>query len=343
VSYKSLSKEQKELLHQLIDLSEQKIPSPADPSENTQQTNPLSEEGDLDLYLQNIQDIPELSSEEDCANLKPSALVNSHLKKVVAIALSYSNSETSTLDLVQKGNNALKEAVKLYKPQKNKAFWDFAKERVEEAIKKSMAEIGLCSKMLSLCSLLLLSLSASQVQANPYSSFSITPEISSVQSGPQIDNNFDPSLWQKPSHVHESDWQEILQAVDQTSQKYNIPQKLILAQIKKESSFRKDAVSSSGATGLMQIKPSTASSECQIHDESQLYNITSNIDCGVSYLSKLEQRFHDIQLALASYNAGPGTVSRTMQGTGTTNINDLKPHLRSETQNYVEKIIAWSQ
>ncbi|MDX1918526.1 MAG: transglycosylase SLT domain-containing protein [Candidatus Caenarcaniphilales bacterium] len=167
-------------------------------------------------------------------------------------------------------------------------------------------------------------------------------EVSGVESPKQyeapLDTNANTDAWKKPSYVSDSDWREIQTGIKKASKKYGIPEKLIYSQINKESSFKSDAVSRSGAIGLMQIKPSTAQGECGI-GASALRDPIKNIDCGVSYMDKLMDTFNKLDLALAAYNAGPGTVRRAVEKHGNS-FNAIKPALTQENINYVNKILG---
>ena len=88
-----------------------------------------------------------------------------------------------------------------------------------------------------------------------------------------------------------------------------------LAVIQTESSFIPDAISKKGAVGLMQLLPSTAR---EVADElnvewtgtNLLKDPHTNIEFGAYYLSKLLQRFEDVDLALSAYNSGPNRFAR---------------------------------
>lgn len=126
---------------------------------------------------------------------------------------------------------------------------------------------------------------------------------------------------------------DINSVVEKYSEKYGVDSKLVLAVIQAESNFDSTATSSVGATGLMQIMPSNYDS-LGITDG---YDIEQNINGGVKLLKEyLDMYDGDTSMALAAYNAGPGTLSRR----GVTSSNDLYK-LSAETQNYVPKVLAY--
>lgn len=101
---------------------------------------------------------------------------------------------------------------------------------------------------------------------------------------------------------------------------------LVLAVIAVESAGQTDAVSSAGATGLMQLMPATAE-RFGVQDRTAA---TENIMGGVRYLDWLMGEFErDPILVLAGYNAGEGSV-RTHDG--------VPPF--AETRDYVPKVLA---
>lgn len=101
---------------------------------------------------------------------------------------------------------------------------------------------------------------------------------------------------------------------------------LVLAVISVESAGQPAAVSSAGATGLMQLMPDTAT-RFGVTDST---NPGQNIKGGVAYLGWLLNHFdNDAVLALAGYNAGEGNVAK---------YEGVPPF--SETRNYVPKVLA---
>ena len=102
--------------------------------------------------------------------------------------------------------------------------------------------------------------------------------------------------------------------------------RLIHAVIKQESQYKSEATSQVGARGLMQLMPATAK---RFHCD-DVNDRACNIEAGTKYLGWLLKRFEgNVQLALAAYNAGEGSVDK-YQG--------IPPY--DETQNYVRKIVG---
>ena len=94
---------------------------------------------------------------------------------------------------------------------------------------------------------------------------------------------------------------------------YNLDPALLAAVIYQESKFRADAKSSSGAIGLMQLRPQTAEgiairtggTHFRVSD---LYNPEINVRYGSWYLRHLLDKYGDERDALAAYNAGQRNV-----------------------------------
>lgn len=111
---------------------------------------------------------------------------------------------------------------------------------------------------------------------------------------------------------------------DQAGAKWGISPKVLAAVAQTESGGNPNAVSPSGALGLMQFMPSTARSfGIDPLDPKQA------IDGAARYLSEQFNAFGSMELALASYNAGPGAVRK---------YGGVPPF--AETQAYVRKIMA---
>ena len=103
-----------------------------------------------------------------------------------------------------------------------------------------------------------------------------------------------------------------------------VDEALIRAVIHAESAFNAGAISSKGATGLMQLMPATAA-DLGVDDR---LDPSKNIAGGSRYLEQLLALYDgDERLATAAYNAGPGAVAR---------YSGIPPY--TETQNYVSRV-----
>jgi hypothetical protein len=106
--------------------------------------------------------------------------------------------------------------------------------------------------------------------------------------------------------------------------RHGVDASLLAAVAQQESNFNSSAVSPAGAQGLMQFMPATAAG-LGVNP----LDPTSAIDGAAKYLSQLTKQFGSTDLALAAYNAGPGTVTR---------YGGIPPY--SETQNYVRNVLT---
>lgn len=114
--------------------------------------------------------------------------------------------------------------------------------------------------------------------------------------------------------------------IDEAARATNLDSALLMAVIDVESGGNPQAVSPKGATGLMQLMPSTGAR----HGASNLFDPRQNIAAGARYLKQLMRQFGDLQLVLAAYNAGEGAVQKYG--------GQIPPY--AETMNYVPKVIA---
>ena len=116
-------------------------------------------------------------------------------------------------------------------------------------------------------------------------------------------------------------YEEIIQ---EAAEAYAMDPALIRAVMAAESAFHPFAVSRTGAEGLMQLMPELAT-EMGV---SNAFDPRENIMGGVRYLKRLlDYHRGDLDLALASYNAGPANVER---------YGGVPPF--RETRNYIKTV-----
>jgi soluble lytic murein transglycosylase-like protein len=118
--------------------------------------------------------------------------------------------------------------------------------------------------------------------------------------------------------------------ITQAGAQHHIDADLLASVIRAESGFHANAVSRTGARGLMQLMPGTAQ-QLGVNDA---FRADQNIAGGTMYLDQLLDRYdphndtHGLALALAAYNAGPAAVDR---------YHGIPPY--SETRAYVVRVM----
>lgn len=130
-----------------------------------------------------------------------------------------------------------------------------------------------------------------------------------------------------PARVHGYS-PEMKRMVDAASERFGVPREIVIAVSRAESAFRSQVRSPAGATGLMQLMPSTARGlgVTDITDPWQ------NLAAGTKYLRQLMDRFDgDTRKVLAAYNAGPGAVERA---------GGVPPY--AETRTYVARVLGYA-
>jgi hypothetical protein len=133
------------------------------------------------------------------------------------------------------------------------------------------------------------------------------------------------------SNLSASNAQELVFMLRRAADVNDIDEKMLMAVMQKESRFNADAVSRSGAVGLMQFMPQTAAG-LGLSVE-QLYDPKTSIDYGAAYISRNIENFDgDVNLALSAYNQGSGSVSRGTYSRGYANkvqaaVGDIDAYL----------------
>lgn len=119
---------------------------------------------------------------------------------------------------------------------------------------------------------------------------------------------------------------------------------LVTALIRQESRFEKDIKSPVGATGLMQLMPDTAKMVAN-NLNLQEYSLTKpddNINLGTWYFDYTHDTYNNNSLfAVASYNAGPGNVSKWLKRYQSSDHDEFVEKIPfKETKGYVESVFG---
>ena len=138
--------------------------------------------------------------------------------------------------------------------------------------------------------------------------------------------------------------------INKQAESLNLDPALLSAVILEESRFDPQALSVSGARGLMQIMPATGkdiAKSLKVHPygEQKLYEPELNIRFGSWYLARLLEDFGGkAYLAVAAYNAGPRAVRDWLArfpGLPEDEFVERIPY--AETRNYVVKVLTSQQ
>lgn len=118
---------------------------------------------------------------------------------------------------------------------------------------------------------------------------------------------------------------ELRPMLAQAGAAFDLDADLLASVVRQESNGHPDAVSRTGARGLMQLMPGTAADLGVANS----FAPGENIAGGTAYLNALLRKYHDnLALALAAYNAGPAAVDRW---------HGIPPY--RETRAYVARVI----
>jgi soluble lytic murein transglycosylase-like protein len=96
-------------------------------------------------------------------------------------------------------------------------------------------------------------------------------------------------------------------AIEEAARTHGVDPRLVAAVARRESAWNSNAVSRTGACGIMQLMPDTA----RYLGVTNVFDPRENIAGGARYLRTLLDAFNgDLDLTLAAYNAGPGAVEK---------------------------------
>ena len=146
--------------------------------------------------------------------------------------------------------------------------------------------------------------------------------------------------------------------IEYYSSRSGIDPDLVFSVIRQESVFDPKAFSGAGARGLMQLMRRTARFEAvklknsyvsfrqkrhlinKSRYSASLFDIETNIILGTHYLARMLERFRDIPIGLAAYNAGPTVSHKWEKRFDTDNpLYFIERIPYEETRNYVKLIL----
>ena len=151
--------------------------------------------------------------------------------------------------------------------------------------------------------------------------------------------------------LREADYNRVISAhplqhrevIEREARKYNLEPAFVAAVIMSESSFRRDAESSVGARGLMQLMPDTAKwiagklNEDGNFSFERMFDPETNIRYGAWYLGYLAERFRGEPVLVAgAYHAGQGEIQNWINEGRST----LDTMVDGPTKRYAEKVVT---
>jgi soluble lytic murein transglycosylase len=131
-------------------------------------------------------------------------------------------------------------------------------------------------------------------------------------------------------------------AIAEASKLTQVPSDWILAVMRQESLFRDDAVSRAGARGLMQMQPSTAAAVARrwhFPPPQGNFDPPMDVQLGAAHLRDLLDKYGQLGLTLAAYNAGAVPVARWLPAKSMDADVWIENIPYGETRNYVQRIV----
>ena len=147
-----------------------------------------------------------------------------------------------------------------------------------------------------------------------------------THSGPGFDLNWEEEraveliaahLEEKQARIPDEGLREVARTMYDSSRRYAVDYRLVLAVMDAESNFRHDIVSDAGAIGIMQVRSIVArefSREVGIpYERDVLHCPHANVRFGVYYLSWLSRHYDNDYAVLFAYNVGFTRARQSMQ------------------------------
>jgi hypothetical protein len=180
----------------------------------------------------------------------------------------------------------------------------------------------------------LLRLPAAAVMTTPITLATFQPSAPQIETGamPQsdADEQFAPSLMFPPEDVPKLSREEVCEHIASAAQAYRLPVNFFGRLIWQESGFDPNNISHAGARGIAQFMPETAA----LVGLANPFDPVSSLTASAQFLRSLHERFGNLGLAAAAYNAGPQRVMNW--------ISKKERRLPAETRDYVLNITGHS-
>jgi soluble lytic murein transglycosylase-like protein len=121
---------------------------------------------------------------------------------------------------------------------------------------------------------------------------------------------------------------EIQAKAKEYAAKHGVPEAIAMRMLNAESGGNIRAVSSKGASGLLQLMPGTARGL----GVTDIFDVDQNLNAGYKYVSQLATKYNgNWEYAVAAYNMGPNGFDKFMTG---------QRNLPRETNGYVKKVMG---
>ncbi len=137
--------------------------------------------------------------------------------------------------------------------------------------------------------------------------------------------------------------------IHDNAERQNLDPAIVFGLIRQESIFNKDAESTVGARGLMQVMPRTGMQIAKDlkekwRSDQSLFNPDVNVRYGAFYYKQLVKQFHGhFALAIAAYNAGSGRVSKWLPSFEPVSADIwIETIPFKETRKYVTSVLSYA-
>jgi soluble lytic murein transglycosylase len=121
----------------------------------------------------------------------------------------------------------------------------------------------------------------------------------------------------------------------------------VFAVTRQESAFKPNVKSYAGALGLMQVMPKTGfmvakKMNLKLRNHRDILDIDNNVKLGSKYLQLMLDRYKNIVVATAAYNAGPGRIEKWLPDYDISADIWVETIPFKDTREYVQHVMAYT-